>query len=400
MAAFLPPTAPTHKTAAVGHALRLDTAPGARRVFLPLPPLHGGRRVRRDARRRPVPPTVSATARASPSSPPPPTSPVPDVGAEWVTGARGLRVYVHKWLPAGGDDIIPAAVVLVHHGGFCHGGMYAKLAEWLTRPAAPVPLAVVAFDAMSHGRSERLGGRFGYYENMDDLTANVRRVADTVVRREWPTAPLFVLGESAGGTVLLSMAVEAAAAAAPANGLGDAVDRARTYGWAGEDVRGMVLLGPAVQLRSEFLPPAPVVAVFKAVARFFPHLPLPGGEDDLTGGASWDAAFGDSAAAAAVAADPLVSNVQPRLGTAMGMLSAFDSLRAGLERVNVPLLVLHGEDDVRVDLDKSEELVRRAMTRDKRLDVIPGARHMLLLDRPEVTQDVLARIEAWVGERI
>lgn len=315
-----------------------------------------------------------------------------------MTGVRGLRVYVRKWLPAGGDDVAPVAVVLVHHGGFCHGGMYAGLAEWLTRPAAPVPLAVVAFDAMSHGRSERLGGRFGYYEGMDDLTANVRRVADAVVRREWPSAPLFVLGESAGGTVLLSMAVEQAATAS-ADGLGGA-DRGHTLGWAGEDVRGMVLLGPAVQLRSEYLPPAPVVAVLKAIARFFPHLPLPGGEDDLAGGASWDAAFGDPAAAAAVAADPLVSNVQPRLRTAIGMLSAFESLWAALEHVDVPLLVLHGEDDVRVDLDKSEALVRRAATPDKRLDVLPGARHMLLLDRPEITRDVLARIEAWVGERV
>lgn len=294
-------------------------------------------------------------------------------------------MYVRKWLPAaGGGGGAPAAVVLVHHGGFCHSGMYAGLAEWLTRPDAPVPLAVVALDAMSHGRSERLGGHFGYYEGMDDLTANVRRVVDAVVRREWPSAPLFVLGESAGGTVLLSMAVERAAdaAAAAAAGTGGA-DRARTHGWAGEDVRGMVLLGPAVQLRREFLPPPPVVAVLTAAARVLPHLPVPGGEDDLAGGPSWDAAFGDLAAAAAVAADPLVSNVQPRLRTAAGMLAAFAALWPALERVDVPLLVLHGEDDVRVELDKSQALVRRAATADKRLDVLPGARHMLLLDRPD-----------------
>lgn len=82
------------------------------------------------------------------------------------------------------------------------------------------------------------------------------------------------------------------------------------------------------------------------------------------------------------------------------MLAAFEALWGALERVDVPLLVLHGDEDGRVELDKSEALVRRAAAADKRLDVLPGARHMLLLDRPEVTRDVMARIEAWVGERV
>lgn len=390
--AFVPPAGVAGQAVYFARGFSAVTRLRARRGPLPVHRHGGNGRVRHPA----APQPTAATAAPAVSSPPPsPPPPVPDAGAEWITGARGLQVYVRKWLPAGGDRV-PAAVILAHHGGFGHGGLLAGLAGWLTRPDAPVPLAVVTLDAMSHGRSERLDGRFGYYESMDDLTANVRRVADAVVRREWPTAPLFVLAESVGATVLLSMAVERPSAATVAVG----GDRARTHGWAGEDVRGMVLLGPAVQLRREFLPPPPVVAVLRAAARLFPYLSLPGGEDDLAGGASWDAAFGDPAAAAAVAADPLVSNVQPRLRTMVGMLAAFEALWGALERVDVPLLVLHGDEDGRVELDKSEALVRRAAAADKRLDVLPGARHMLLLDRPEVTRDVMARIEAWVGERV
>lgn len=241
--AFVPPAGVAGQAVYVARGFSAVTRLRARRGPLPVHRHGGNGRVRHPA----APQPTAATAAPAVSSPPPsPPPPVPDAGAEWITGARGLQVYVRTWLPAGGDRV-PAAVILAHHGGFGHGGLLAGLAVWLTRPDAPVPLAVVTLDAMSHGRSERLDGRFGYYESMDDLTANVRRVADAVVRREWPTAPLFVLAESAGATVLLSMAVERPLAATAAVG----GDRARTHGWAGEDVRGMVLLGPAVQLRRD-----------------------------------------------------------------------------------------------------------------------------------------------------
>jgi alpha-beta hydrolase superfamily lysophospholipase len=52
---------------------------------------------------------------------------------------------------------------------------------------------------------------------------------------------------------------------------------------------------------------------------------------------------------------------------AQAMLAAIDQVKADMEKVRVPLLVLHGEEDTVNLVRGSQELVRRAGTADKKL---------------------------------
>ena len=87
--------------------------------------------------------------------------------------------------------------------------------------------------------------------------------------------------------------------------------------------------------------------------------------------------------------DPLLYHGGYKFGPTQIMFQAIDALKSRMERIRVPLLVLHGEQDELVLLSGSKELVSRAGTRDKYLEVVPGAGHHLLLERLD-----------WVKERI
>lgn len=73
-------------------------------------------------------------------------------------------------------------------------------------------------------------------------------------------------------------------------------------------------------------------------------------------------------------------------------------LDKGLEKVHSPLLVMHGEKDGVVPVKSSREIVRRAVSTDKLLFVIPGACHAGMIE--ENSQPHVIRImREWLDKR-
>jgi len=93
--------------------------------------------------------------------------------------------------------------VVVAHGLGEHGGAYAHLAEAIG-PALEIDF--LAIDFRGHGRSS---GRRGVVRRYEDLVEDLRAaIAWARVRR--PDVPLFLLGHSNGGQVVLRLALEGA----------------------------------------------------------------------------------------------------------------------------------------------------------------------------------------------
>lgn len=95
----------------------------------------------------------------------------------------------------------PRGMVVVAHGLGEHGGTYAHLAEAV---GGSLGLDFVALDFRGHGRSP---GRRGVVRNYQDLVEDLRAVVDWARARR-PDLPLFVLGHSNGGQVVLRLALE------------------------------------------------------------------------------------------------------------------------------------------------------------------------------------------------
>lgn len=211
-------------------------------------------------------------------------------------GAYGTLLHLRHWQPAGK----PWATVLLVHGIGEHSGRYERTGSLL----AEAGLDVHAFDLRGHGRS---GGPRVYVRDWDDYLDDVEsRLA--AVRR--PGVPLVLFGYSMGALIALTYVCSTR----PAPEL-------------------LVLSAPPLDARV----PAWQRALASALGRLAPNLII---ANPIAG----DQLSHDRAVGTEYFADPLVQpGSTARLGSEL--LKAMKCGRAGLGRLKVPTLVIHGGSD-------------------------------------------------------
>src|SRR5512145_404969 len=108
----------------------------------------------------------------------------------------GLELYYQFWVPA---DRRSRAVLVNLHGLGDHSGLYPTLASYFP----PRGIAVYAYDMRGNGRSP---GQRAYLRSWDEYRGDLHAFLTLV--REWePERPVFVLGNSLGGLVVLEYAL-------------------------------------------------------------------------------------------------------------------------------------------------------------------------------------------------
>jgi alpha-beta hydrolase superfamily lysophospholipase len=269
-------------------------------------------------------------------------------------GSGGLELFYQVWRPAQ-----PRAVLVNLHGLGDHSGLYPNLAAYFP----PRNIALYAYDMRGNGRSpgQRAFVR-SWAEFREDLDLFLGRV-----RRWEPNQPLFLLGNSLGGLVVLDYALE------HPNGMQAVIAAAPPLGKLG-------------------VPPL-LLALGRLMSRIAPRFSLRVGMD-LTGLAR------DPAVIEAVLADPYFH----RRGTARlstEVTAAIARVQAAAERVSLPLLILHGSADRMVPPDGSREFIAKVRHPDQQLKEYPGGYHGLFADfnANEVLDDVEQWIEAHLPPR-
>lgn len=241
------------------------------------------------------------------------------------------------------------AVVCVLHGVAEHSGRYEHVGSAL----AGRGFEVVAVDHRGHGRS---GGRRGhvdrwsqYLDDVEDQMAEIRGL----------DRPVVMLGHSLGGLMALSYCVEGRPApdllvvSAPA--LGYALDRPRQL---------LRLAGPVLAS----LAPTATVGINR----------------DLSLLAT------DPEVAAKAAADPLW-NREVTVSLGWQVLRAAVRTRTRLDRLEAPVLCVHGRDDHLVPAAASEILASAAGAERR---VYEGLRHEVFNEPAGL--DVLAEVIDWI----
>ena len=270
----------------------------------------------------------------------------------WYEGAKGERLFLRSWRPAGA----PRAVAILLHGLGDHSGLYPMIPEALV----PCGLAVYAPDLRGNGRSP---GPRGHVDSWSDFREDLHRLVARVRSAE-PGAPLFLLGNSLGGLIVL--------------------DYAFHYP---EGLRGVVALSPPL---GEIGVPPVLLALGRVASRIWPRFSLETGMD-LTGLSR------DPQVVRDVLADPLFH----RRGTARlstEVTGAIALVQEQAPRFPVPVLVMHGSADRMVRPDGSRRFIDRVGHPDKRLIEYDGAYHALLADLG--WERVLADLGDWIGARL
>ena len=268
-------------------------------------------------------------------------------------GAGGLPLYYQAWLPL---DCRHRAVLINLHGLGDHSSLYPTIASHF--PAGGI--AVYAYDMRGNGRSP---GQRAYLNDWQEYRGDLHAFVSRV--HEWEVnLPVFVLGHSLGGLVVLDYALECP------GGLAGVIAAAPSVGKVG-------------------VPPA-LMALGRVMSRVWPRFSLEVGMD-LSGLAR------DSAVVETVLADPLFH----RRGTARlstEVTAAINRVQAQAATLSLPLLLLHGSDDRMVPPDGSREFFRKVRYPDREFREYPGAYHGLFADVGY--QEVLADTKRWIDDRV
>ncbi|MBF0093631.1 MAG: alpha/beta hydrolase [Alphaproteobacteria bacterium] len=265
----------------------------------------------------------------------------------------GLSLPLRCWKPVHDG---PRAVVLALHGF----NDYANAFETAGRHLAERGHAVYAYDQRGFGASPHAGlwaGTGPMVRDLGDAVAELRRLH--------PGVPLFLLGDSMGGAVVMT------AAAGPEAPKAD----------------GLILVAPAVWGRST-MPLLYRTALF-LTSRTVPWLRLSGRGLNIMPSDNIEMLR-------ALGRDPLIIK-ETRVDTLLGLVDLMDEALASASRLPVPALLLYGEKDEVIPKNAVESVVDR-LPRDggqRRVALYPDGYHMLLRDlKAEVALDDIA---SWIA---
>lgn len=278
----------------------------------------------------------------------------PTVSDESFTTRDGLALPLRHW-----DAARPRAVIVALHGMNDYSNAFAMPAPFWAEHG----ITTYAYDQRGFGRAPNIGvwaGEAALTGDLDDCIA--------AVRARHPGVPVFALGESMGGAVVLT------ALASPHPPAAD----------------GIILVSPAVWSRADM--PFTYRAALWLTAHLMPGLTVSGrGVVKI-----WPS--DNIEMLRKYSRDPLVIK-QTRADAVWGLVNLMDDARAAAANLKnpPPILVLHGEKDQVIPPASAAAAVKAlgAKAEDR---LYPKGYHMLLrdLEGPAVWNDVVT----WIDSRL
>ena len=228
--------------------------------------------------------------------------------SEWKTN-EGEKMFSQKWLT---DGQTKAVVVLVHGLGE-HIGRYNHVAKFLNQNQ----ISVYGFDHRGHGKSSGKRGHIGsnqfFMSDIDHMIAEAKK--------ENPEIPIFIYGHSLGGNMVFYYALSKKPA-----------------------IKGVIATSPGLGT-GEPVPPAKLLAA-KILKTLVPAMTMDNGLDvnNLSHNPQVIKDYQE---------DPLVHPmISAKLATLM--FSNGDWIIENASKFNLPLLLLQGEKDHIVSLEKTK----------------------------------------------
>ncbi len=247
--------------------------------------------------------------------------------------------------------------MIVSHGLGEHCGRYQSLAEGFNG----ADFAVYALDHLGHGESP---GPRAHIDRFTDYLPPLRELRQEAAEN-YADRPVFLLGHSMGGLIASRLLLE---------------DQ--------QQYRGAMLSGPALVAADP--PPAPVMMVGRLLSALLPRVGLlaidPSGVSR------------DPAVVAAYQEDPLVHHGKVSARLAVELLDTMAVVQDRASDITLPILAMHGGDDVLAAPAGSEAFLANVSSEDRALRILPGLAHEIF-NEPEGA-DVLAQYIAWAVARI
>jgi len=276
---------------------------------------------------------------------------MPAIDTDTFLTRDGLRLPLRHW-----NADHPRAVMVALHGMSDYSNAFDMPASWW----ATQGITIYAYDQRGFGKAPHPGVWPGSEALRQDLSDCV-----DAVRARHPGLPVYVLGESMGGAVVLSSLVDANP----------------------PHVDGVILVAPAVWSRSDM--PVPYRVAMWLTAHTMPWLKLSG-----KGLKIWPS--DNIEMMKKLSRDPLFQK-QTRADAVWGLADLMDSARKAPAHIGAgapPVLFLYGAKDQIIPRAPTEATAKELGSRAE-VHEYPNGYHMLLrdLDGPNIWKDIVA----WIG---
>ena len=266
--------------------------------------------------------------------------------------ADGAKLPYRRWLPAGR----PKAVVLALHGFNDYSNAFKLPAAYL----AGRGIATYAYDQRGFGAAPNRGVWAGTATMIGDL-----RTMAGLLRRAHPNVPLYLMGESMGGAVVL----------------------VATAGKNSVQADGAILIAPAVWGRRHM--GAIPRAMLWLFSRTVPWLTVTGQGLEIQ-------ASDNFPMLRALGRDPMVIK-ETRVDAIHGLVDLMDEAFGAAPALSGPALILYGRRDEVIPERPVREMLNGVRHGEAvRTALYKGGFHMLLRDLKAET--VLADIAAWIAD--
>ncbi|KAK8499560.1 hypothetical protein V6N12_018943 [Hibiscus sabdariffa] len=217
---------------------------------------------------------------------------------------------------------------------------------------------------VGHGGSD---GLHAYVHSLDYAVTDTKMFLEKVLADN-PGLPCFCFGHSTGGAIVLKAVLDPKVK---------------------DMVSGIILTSPAVGVQ----PSHPIFVVLAPVVSFL----LPRYQVSVTNKKALPVSR-DPEALVAKYSDPLVYTGALRVRTGHEILRITSYLQRNMNRLRVPLFVLHGMDDTVTDPRASQKLYEEAASTDKSIKLFEGLLHDLLFE-PE-REAIMGDIIQWLNCRV
>ncbi len=267
-------------------------------------------------------------------------------------GFEDVPLFAQSWLP---DETVKAVIAIVHGFGE-HSGRYMNVVNTLV----PQGFAVFGFDHRGHGKSP---GQRGHIMHWKEYVEDVDRFLQ-FIRETEKDAPIFLLGHSMGGLIVLNYALTKP-----------------------EGLHGVIASAPLLSQPGI----APVLlAISRILSKIWPSFSIDTKLDVQT-------ISRDPKVQQAYVNDPLVhSRASARLGTEI--TAATEWTQAHADNFSLPLLIIHGEADELVEPQGSAEFFEKVTFADKTRLTFKDGRHETHNDLEKERE--LQQILGWLEEHL
>ncbi|KAG1361546.1 caffeoylshikimate esterase [Cocos nucifera] len=304
-------------------------------------------------------------------------------GSSSFVNPRGLRIFTQWWAP-----VPPAEVVGTI--GVVHG--FTGESSWLVQLTAvyfaKAGFAVGALDHQGHGFSD---GLVAHIPDIEPVVDDCIAFFDAFRARYPPGLPCFLYAESLGGAIALLIHLRERKRAQNQSEGGVLLhDECQSF----RDWDGLVLNGAMCGISPKFKPPWPLEHLLWVAAAVVPTWRVA-----VTRGSIPDVSFKVEWKRRLALASPRRTVARPRAATALELLRVCREVQGRYEEVALPMLIVHGGDDVVCDPACVEELYRRAGSKDKTLRIYPGMWHQLVGEPDENVELVFGEILDWLKAR-